>query len=345
MTGLTSGHLLAGGPDFLRDTAGNVPDGANDWAECVTHNGPLFIGDGNASANSQFEYLALVSYTGNGNFTTQTIQTGIPIDSTIMPTIHLHGYGYGTGDIIDIRIGLYTYNLPSGSLLNTVWVSTGSRAPTSIRAGWVGGLLALELTWPGSEYFYRYAVDAYCDGNASAPGQSTYFCGWSITAAALPGTATQIVTIPQKYATSSGAGAVTCATVTALFADATACAAVPAATRFLGDDCAAYDANSIVQSAARKRLSVVTVTGATATTPTTHVVAANAAAGGFTVTLTTPGACDPTDLWVKKTDVTLNVVTITPASGTIDGAASWTLTNPRDGVHLVWTGTDWIILP
>jgi hypothetical protein len=168
----------------------------------------LSVGDVNtasvsgASASSPaagFHYDAIVSYQGNGNFTTQTINTNIPANTAIMPTINLHGYVYGTGDTLDIQIGLYTYSAPANSIISAVWQSKGTKSPTAIRAGFTAaGMLTLEITWPaaGGEYFNRYEVSAYNDGNGAH--QASWFQNWAVASAAFPVTVTNIVTVTQK---------------------------------------------------------------------------------------------------------------------------------------------------
>jgi hypothetical protein len=139
----------------------------------------------------------IVSYRADGVFLTQLIQTKIPINSLTMVTLRLRGYAFGAVGVIDLAICLYNYNSPSGTINSPVYVNSGSESPASIRAAYVGGLLALELTWPVSGYYFRYTVDAYSDGISTQ--LNSWFDGWTVTAGAvLPSTATGIVAVPAK---------------------------------------------------------------------------------------------------------------------------------------------------
>jgi hypothetical protein len=75
------------------------------------------------------------------------------------------------------------------------------------------------------------------------------------------------------------------------------------------------------------------------------VVLANAASGAFTATLQAPAGETIGQRWViKKTDSSGNAVTVSPASGTIDGAASVVLSAQYQWVEVVNDGTNyWII--
>lgn len=150
----------------------------------------------------------------------------------------------------------------------------------------------------------------------------------------------------------SSSSAPTLAQVVDLFTPAAACAVVPATAFFPADDgttAVSYDVNSIVQTAKRKRVVVTpTVTGATVTTLQGVALINNAAA--VAITLATPAACDPTDLWIKASSgsQTAGIITITPASGTIENQTSINfagvqagVTNAGPNIHLVFDGTNW----
>jgi hypothetical protein len=139
----------------------------------------------------------IVSYRADGTFLSQLIQTKIPVDSLTMVTFRLRGYAFGTAGVIDLAVCLYNYSSPSGTINSPVYTSSGSEAPTSIRAAYVGGFLALELTWPTSGYYFRYAIDAYSDGTSTQ--LNSWFVGWTATAGGLlPSTAAGIVIVPPK---------------------------------------------------------------------------------------------------------------------------------------------------
>lgn len=181
---------------------------------------PLKMVASGASASSPlagYHYESIVSYQGNGTFTTQTIQTNIPAGTAIMPTIYIKGYAYGTSNTIDLQLGLYVYT--ASSIVNPVWQSKGTRAPLSVKAGFTGGKLTLELVWStAGEYFTRYEVSAYNDGNSAH--QAAWFSDWTVTNAALTAATTNVVTIPQK-ASLTMPNARNFASVAAATADAT----------------------------------------------------------------------------------------------------------------------------
>ena len=71
-------------------------------------------------------------------------------------------------------------------------------------------------------------------------------------------------------------------------------------------------------------------------------VAVNCTAGNRLVTLTNILATGGRRLEVVKNDATANTLTITPASGTINGAATFVLTAAYQSVRLTGDGTNWI---
>lgn len=73
-----------------------------------------------------------------------------------------------------------------------------------------------------------------------------------------------------------------------------------------------------------------------------NIVLANAVAGAFTVTL--PAVASGQQLIVKKVDASVFVVTVVPASGTIDGAASVPLANQWQSRTFVSDGTNWFMV-
>lgn len=68
----------------------------------------------------------------------------------------------------------------------------------------------------------------------------------------------------------------------------------------------------------------------------------NASAGAIAATL--PAAAANARVRLKKTDSTNNQVTITPPSGTIDGAAALVLTAPNQAIDAICDGTNWYVL-
>jgi hypothetical protein len=185
--------------DFWRDTtvARALPDGTTDVSQGIVHNGPVHMGAStlNTAQAQGFRHDAIVSYASATGLASQVITTTIPANSIIMPAIFIKGYAYETGNTVDLQLGFYTYNAPANATINTVWTSTGSAAPLTIRAGYLGGFLQLELTWGAlDEYFLRYEVSAYCDSAASA---AEHFQGWTVAGGAF-GATTDIVTMVRK---------------------------------------------------------------------------------------------------------------------------------------------------
>lgn len=79
-----------------------------------------------------------------------------------------------------------------------------------------------------------------------------------------------------------------------------------------------------------------------ATTVKSAITLANATAAAFALTL--PAVAAGLTFWIKKTDSSANTVTITPASGTIDGATNYVLSTQYQFVHLTSDGTNWYII-
>lgn len=88
---------------------------------------------------------------------------------------------------------------------------------------------------------------------------------------------------------------------------------------------------------------VRTVTAAYTVQPNDFEIQASASGGAFTVTLSA-GALFAQIVVVKKTDSTGNAVTVSPGAGTIDGAASVTLTGQYQALLVQWDGSNWQVL-
>lgn len=94
------------------------------------------------------------------------------------------------------------------------------------------------------------------------------------------------------------------------------------------------------------KLRTVTTASSSSQVPAYNVgyVALDCTAGGRTVTLTNhPVANAGAEITVTKTDASANTLVITPASGTINGAATLTLTAQYQTVTLITNGTNWFI--
>lgn len=84
------------------------------------------------------------------------------------------------------------------------------------------------------------------------------------------------------------------------------------------------------------------ISGALLTTD--DIVAASAAGGAISLSLPDPVLYRGHTITVKKTDATVNTVTVTPfAAETIDGAASVVIASPQEAVDFYCDGTNWIV--
>jgi hypothetical protein len=72
------------------------------------------------------------------------------------------------------------------------------------------------------------------------------------------------------------------------------------------------------------------------------VVLASASGGAWVLTL--PAVTAGRWVTVKKTDASANAITVTPASGTIDGAATYPITTQWLSRDFISDGTDWFIV-
>lgn len=78
-------------------------------------------------------------------------------------------------------------------------------------------------------------------------------------------------------------------------------------------------------------------------TDTNDVVLASAASGAITITL--PSPTSGKQLTIKKTDSTVNSVTVSPSGGqTIDGGASYSLNTQYQSISLVTDGSNWYLV-
>jgi hypothetical protein len=81
---------------------------------------------------------------------------------------------------------------------------------------------------------------------------------------------------------------------------------------------------------------------------TDNVLLVSTTGGNIAITLTTPIAGEFRDFYIKKTTTDGNTITLTPASGQIDGGASFvfsgTIGTAGEGVHVVFDGTNWWVI-
>jgi hypothetical protein len=91
---------------------------------------------------------------------------------------------------------------------------------------------------------------------------------------------------------------------------------------------------------------VVTASGAVNALLTDGLIVVNKTSGeATTVNLPASPATGQT-LWIKdgKGDAYINNITITPASGTVDGLSHYVLTSNYQAVTLIYNGTQWNVL-
>lgn len=100
-------------------------------------------------------------------------------------------------------------------------------------------------------------------------------------------------------------------------------------------------AGAVGWGAAGAARTVVTKT-TTYTAVTGDIVLASASGGAWALTL--PAVTAGATVTVKKTDSSANAVTVTPASGTIDGASTLVINSQYDSFDVVADGTNWWIL-
>ena len=88
--------------------------------------------------------------------------------------------------------------------------------------------------------------------------------------------------------------------------------------------------------------SVTTVTTTYAVLTSDDTIFCNAASSAFTVTLPTAVGASGKKYTVKKTDTTLNVVTVaTTSSQTIDGYTTNVIATPYESIIVVSDGSNW----
>lgn len=106
------------------------------------------------------------------------------------------------------------------------------------------------------------------------------------------------------------------------------------------------NANSTVQVSGSLSMTITTVTSNYTLTGTDNTILANTTSGAITLTLPVPGNFPGRIYTIKKigTGGIDNALTITPASGTIDGGVSYTIYNDWTYVALQTDGTNWYII-
>ena len=105
-------------------------------------------------------------------------------------------------------------------------------------------------------------------------------------------------------------------------------------------------ANSTMQVSGSLAMTITTVTSNYTLTGSDNTVLANTTSGAITITLPTPGSFAGRIYTIKKigTGGIDNDLTITPASGTIEGGANYKIYNDWTIVTLQTDGTNWYII-
>jgi hypothetical protein len=73
-------------------------------------------------------------------------------------------------------------------------------------------------------------------------------------------------------------------------------------------------------------------------------ILANASGGGFTITLHVTGIPTGKIYTIKKTDSSANIITLSPASGTIDGQSTVGISTQYQSLDVQFDGTNWWIV-
>lgn len=147
---------------------------------------------------SQF-HENIVNYAYNGTPTNGVkIKTTLPFTSgSQMPTIHIYGYNYRSGEPIDISLVYYIYD---SAFINYGATSSGGYQPV-IKLANENGKVVIFID--DRRYFQRFTVSVYAKG-MPAEGTTSYFQGWTAVDERLSGT--QVVTIPYKNTVTGSLG-------------------------------------------------------------------------------------------------------------------------------------------
>lgn len=118
------------------------------------------------------------------------IKTNLPFTSgSQMPTIHILGYNYRSGESIDLLIVYYIYN---GAFINYGVTSSGGYQPV-IKLANENDKVVIFID--DRQYFQRFTVSVYAKG-MSAESTTSYFQGWAVADESLTGT--NVVTLTYK---------------------------------------------------------------------------------------------------------------------------------------------------
>lgn len=99
-------------------------------------------------------------------------------------------------------------------------------------------------------------------------------------------------------------------------------------------------AQALQQAADGRLLEFVDVTGAYTSGDNDHVIQC-APSAPFTLTIPAPANMRNKRITVKRTNNTTHTITVQPASGTIDGVSSTTLTTAYQAKHFFSDGSAW----
>ena len=141
-------------------------------------------------ANAQ-NYNNIVNYFFNGTPVNGVkIKTNLPFtNQTQMPTIHIYGYNYGSGNgsSIDLTLVYYIFN---GAFVNYGISSAGNYTPP-VSLSTENGNVVIFIN--DRQFFQRFTVSVYANGMSETPGN---FQGWTVADETLTGTNT--VVLPYK---------------------------------------------------------------------------------------------------------------------------------------------------
>ena len=191
-------------PLSINPFGGNVgvgvptPAYALDVVGTIRNNNPIHTG--NIATHNLRQHLAVAQFsdcTASPTSSTFLIQTTLPYGVGYMPTVRVWGTAYNEG-VIDLLI---TFHQHLGLIYSPYYVNRGSWNPNGVRVANVGGFIALEITDNNGLYCPKFTVDALDNTG------DTYYDGWTVSLAALPGTASNVNTVSQLPLTAAATNA------------------------------------------------------------------------------------------------------------------------------------------
>lgn len=121
------------------------------------------------------------------------IKTNLPFtDGTQMPTIHIYGYNYNTGDVIDLSVAYYIYG---GAFIHYSASSAGNYTPP-LSLSDENGKVVLFIN--DKSYYQRFSISAFAYG-MPADTVAANFQGWTAVDDSISGTNTVNVPYQNRF--------------------------------------------------------------------------------------------------------------------------------------------------